>query len=94
MAIRQEISCINKRDRQSAHERISHVGGFSSDGTRWKITEDEAIRRIESNSYEYYVSQGGSTIDVIVATRLGVKYLKTKRDNEQPDNLLSLKECP
>ncbi len=54
-----QISCINKSDMQNAHERISHAGGYSNNGTRWKITEAEAIRSIEANSYEFYVSQGG-----------------------------------
>jgi hypothetical protein len=29
----------------------------------------------------------------VVASRLGVKYLKTVRDGESPDNLLSLPDC-
>jgi hypothetical protein len=30
---------------------------------------------------------------VVVATRNGVKYLKTDADSSEPNNLLSLKEC-
>ncbi|WP_293875992.1 MULTISPECIES: DUF3892 domain-containing protein [unclassified Sphingomonas] len=37
----------------------------------------------------------GSTVQVIVARSVsGNKYLKTQSDGEQPNNLLSLPECP
>jgi len=95
MAQRVEVSCINKSDRTNAHERILNIGGQNSDGTRWKMSEDEAIAHIENGKYSFYVSKGGNTVDVIVAvSRYGNKYLKTQPDGEQPNNLLSLPECP
>ena len=80
MATRLRIRCINKTDRYNPHERISHVGGGTGEN-RWRQTQD-------------YVEEGGRTIDVIVATHNGHKYIKTKADGVQPDNLLSLPECP
>jgi hypothetical protein len=95
MAISVEIKCINKTDRYNAHERISHVGGINPDGGRWKLTQEAAILGIESGKYAFTVTAGGRTVDVIVAeSRFGNKYLKTVADGEQPDNLLSLPECP
>lgn len=94
MATSHEVSCIVKRDRTDAHERIKAIGGRNSDGTRWQLDEDKAIAGIEDGTWTFYVNQGGYRVDVIVATRSGRKYLKTRPDGEQPDNLLNLDECP
>jgi hypothetical protein len=83
-----QITCINKNNRESAHERITHVGGAG-----WRVTQQAAISDIESGRESYYVNQNGERVEVIVATRNGVKYLKTKADSAETNNLLSLPEC-
>ena len=88
-----EISCINKTPRNDPHDRIKNVGGKNGDGTAWNMPEDRAIEGIESGKWDFYVRQAGRTAKVIVATRLGKKYLKTENDGVSPDNLLSLPEC-
>ncbi|QKP78810.1 DUF3892 domain-containing protein [Methyloligella sp. GL2] len=93
MATRIRIRCINKTDRYSPYDRISHVGGGTGDH-RWRQTQEQTIREIENGEYEYYVEVDGETADVIVATKDDRKYIKTKPDGEQPNNLLSLPECP
>jgi hypothetical protein len=94
MAGSYQIDCINKSDRQNAHERIRFIGGANGDGSRWKLSEEEAIAGIESGKWTFYVFAGGKRADVIVAkSAQGNKYLKTVSDGEQPNNLLSLPEC-
>jgi len=88
-----QISCINKDDRYNAYERITHVGGIHSN-QRWKLTLDDAIKSIENGTYAFYTSVNDHVRKVVVATRLGKKYLRTEADSDTPDNLLSLSECP
>ncbi|MBL8869222.1 MAG: DUF3892 domain-containing protein [Planctomycetaceae bacterium] len=94
MASNIQIQCINKSDRHNPHERITHVGGVNPNGTRWKLSQAEAITHIENGTYQFYVSVGGQSVWVVVAIRNGFKYLKTQPDGDQPNNLLSLPECP
>jgi hypothetical protein len=50
---------------------------------------------IEQGKWSFFVIKDGKTVKVIVATsKYGHKYLKTEADGEQPNNLLSLPECP
>lgn len=93
MATSVQISCINKDDRYNEYERITHVGGIHSN-QQWKLTLDDAIKSIENGTYAFYTSVNSHVRKVVVATRLGKKYLRTEADSDTPDNLLSLPECP
>ena len=95
MLIRARISCVVKLDRQNPHERISHVGGLNPDGGRWRLTLADAITGIKAGQYSFYVENPpGHVAEVQIArSAFGHEYLKTTRDGEQPNNLLSLYEC-
>ncbi len=90
MASRIRIQCINKTDRHNAYERIKNIGGINDDGSRWKLPLNDTISYIGNGPHSFYVSQGETTIDVIVASNNGYKYLKMRNDNLEPNNLLSL----
>ena len=84
-----QVTCIRKRgDHYDPHERIEGIGGSG-----WYKSESEAIGDIENGRNSFYVSVGGRTVRVIVATHNGRKYLKTEADGYRPDNLLALPEC-
>lgn len=89
-----QIKCINKDPRLDPYHAITHVGGYVTD--HWKLTLDDAINKIERGEWNFYVEQPkGDSVWVKVATsKYGNKYLKTEADGDEPNNLLSLPECP
>ncbi len=93
MSIRLKVSCINKQERFSPNERIKNIGGIHSDGSRWKLTEDAAIKSIKNGDYSFYVSFGHYEVNVIIATHNGHEYLRTVPDATGIDKLLNLPEC-
>jgi hypothetical protein len=46
-----EVTCINKPDRMSAHEHITHIGNTANN---WRLTRDEAIRRIDAQQEAFF----------------------------------------
>lgn len=86
-----QILQIIKTNRTNPHERISSIRGVNKNGSRWEISQQQAIRGIESGRWRFYVSQGGRTLNVIVGrTHDGGKYIKTIADGIQPNHLLQL----
>ena len=91
---RHEIKCINRSNQHNFHEAILSIGGFNSNGSRWRITVQRAIEGIEMGKWSFFVNVNGQTTDVIISTYNGIKYLKTKNDGIESNNLLRLPECP
>lgn len=90
-----QITCINKTPRLEPHERINAVGGLNPNGVRFHLTLDEAIAGVQTGRWKFYTHVGGKSVWVVVArSASGRLYLKTENDGEQPNNLLSLPECP
>lgn len=89
------IDCVNKPDRFSPHEHITHVGGPQPGGTgRWKDTVPNVVRLIEGKVHRFYTREAG--VSAWVGVRIsaaGSKYIQTYADGVWKDNLLALKEC-
>jgi hypothetical protein len=50
---------------------------------------------MKQGRWSFYVHVGNYRVNVEIATsQWGTEYLKTVSDGVQPDNLLSLPECP
>jgi hypothetical protein len=93
MSSRLEIKYINKTNRTDPHTRIKNVGGINNLGQRWKYSVDEAIKIIEAGICQFWTKGGGKSVNVVIASHNGHKYLKTEADGVHPNNLLSLPEC-
>ena len=94
MANSAQIKCINKDDRYNPYERITHVGGYVN--SQWKLTLADAIGKIERGEWKFFVERPPEDrvwVEIAVS-RYGSKYLKTDADGDEPNNLLSLPECP
>jgi hypothetical protein len=90
-----QILCINKADRNNPWERITHIGGLNPNGTRWRLTQEEAIEGINSGKWRFWVASKPKSVWVEVAvSRFDNEYLTTEADGESQNNLLSQDECP
>jgi hypothetical protein len=89
------IHCVSRIDRTGADDRIHHVGGINADGSRWKLSEDEAIAAIKDGRWTFSATCNSGKARVEIA-RIGSsrEFLKTEMDEIQPDGLLALPECP
>jgi len=88
-----EIKCIDKNKQFDPDNRITRIGGVLK-GEPWSLSQAEAIARIESGTHKFWVSVGGISSWIVVATSSsGNKYIKTNIDREHPENLLRLPAC-
>lgn len=89
-----EVTCINKPDRSSSHEHITHIGNTAG---QWRLTRESAIQRIDSKQEAFYTVDRttGRKVYVGVVRNDGNKapYLRTHADGKWNDNLLALAEC-
>lgn len=84
-----QVTCITKRPAHyDPHERIQALGGSD-----WYRAEDDVIRDIERAANSYYVRADGRSVQVVVSSHRGRKYLKTTADRYPRNNLLALPDC-
>ena len=90
-----QITCVTKPDRNSAEDRITHVGGIGGGG--WKWTAERVVASIEAGTNTFYVMDAvghRSEVGVVDPGNGRRKYLRTHADGKWNNNLLALPECP
>lgn len=86
------VNCINKANRESRHEHITHIGNISG----WRLTREVAIERIESKQEAFYTvdARTGKRAYIGVVRESGkAPYLRSYADGVWNDNLLAQQEC-
>jgi hypothetical protein len=89
------VTCINKRDRMSSHDHITHIGNITS-ATPWRMTREDAIVQIDAKTAAFYTVErsSGKKMHVAVIRETGKHaYLRTHADGKWNDNLLAQAEC-
>lgn len=89
------VTCINKPDRMSRHEHITHIGNITG-SQPWRMTRENAIIHIDAKTAAFYTvdSSTGRKMYIGVVRESGKHpYLRTHADGKWNDNLLSLSEC-
>ena len=88
-----DIKCIDKTKQYDSRNRIAHIGGIK-DGKHWSLSQEEAIKRIESGKNKFWMDVGGISFWVVVSiSSSGSKYIKSNVDKDHPETLLTLPEC-
>lgn len=88
-----QVTCINKPDRNSRHEHITHIGNTLNN---WRMTRELAIAQIDGKINSFYTVDrvSGKRAYIGVVREAGkAPYLRTYADGVWNDNLLALVEC-
>ena len=88
-----KVDCVTKPDRKSKHEHITHIGNTIGS---WRMTREEAIRRIEDKTDAFYTAHKitGQRAYIGVVREAGKQpYLRTYADGQWNDNLLAQDIC-
>jgi hypothetical protein len=82
------VTCINKQNRNSSYEGITHLGGAN-----WKWTRDEVIASIRAKTNTFHTLVAGNRAEIGIVEGPNGPYLRTHADGKWNDNLLALPEC-
>lgn len=88
-----QIVCVNKPDRNSPHEHITHLGNPNG---RWCWTREQVIASIDAKTNTFFTIDpvSGKRADVGVVREKGKQpYLRTYADGKWNNNLLAMAEC-
>ena len=88
-----EVNAINKPNRNSPHEHITHIGNNTA---LWRMLRETAIARIDAKQDAFYTvdKTTGKKVYIGVVREAGkAPFLRTHADGKWNDNLLALPEC-
>jgi hypothetical protein len=93
--IKLQITCVQTHRYRTGKQLVA-VGGKNPDGSPFLLPVAQAIQLIEGNRFSFFVDEAGTgPVPVkVVRMRRGVKYLRTKADRRDPNNLLRLPSAP
>lgn len=95
MAVR--ITCINKAGgfHENPYVAIQRLGWVNEQtGATGKSSRDEMYDFVVNQRGTAYVSAGGARAELIgLVSAHGTRYVKTRADSTDRDNLLKLSEC-
>lgn len=83
-----QVTCVNKPDRSSSHESITHLGGYG-----WRWSRLQVVEMIREQTNTFYTFVGGKRANVYVVDGPHGPYVRTWADGIWSDNLLALNEC-
>jgi Protein of unknown function (DUF3892) len=86
-----QVKCVGR----AADGDITHIGGSADDGSkRWGLTRAQAIQRIRSNEWSFFVRRpAADPVAVRIRSRAGQDFLTTARDDTETNNLGVLPDC-
>ncbi len=88
-----QVMCVNKPNRYSTHEAITHLGGTAEGG--WRMAVTSVINTIRSGTNTFYTLVNGKRANIrIVRGTSGREHVQTEADGRLTNNLLELPECP
>ena len=91
------ITCINKDNgnHENPNVAITHLGWVNeSNGNSGKSTRLDMYEFIKNGGQAFVMDSAGNKAYLITAeTASGTKYVKTKADSTERNNLLTLQEC-
>lgn len=88
-----QIQCV-KYEKANPHPRVRYVGGMNPDGTRWKMSEDEAVAGVKEGKWRFWTTGEKKSVWVVTAkSASGREYLKAETDWVQPATLPLFRTC-
>ena len=93
MSLSIRVDCVARAGRRPADDRIIGIGGVAPDGSRWRLTEDDAVAAMERGRRFYVEQPKGHRVDLVVVPGFGRKHIRTEADRRGPGLLLDLPEC-